>query len=159
MNLVKTEYFRDLDKLITESIFVGNGIIDFESERRENMLTISISFEIAKECKVSDFLVFFKKLVENRKKQLEPYFNRRMIFYVWFDEQAAQLRFNCISAEHKIPPFDAEIQLVALDEIITDFLNSKYLEGIPLEGCSLLNHELEEQKTIDVILKIYYKLL
>ncbi len=43
MNLVKTEYFRDLDKLITESIFVGNGIIDFESERRENMLTISIS--------------------------------------------------------------------------------------------------------------------
>ncbi len=43
MNLVKTEYFRDLDKLITEPIFVGNGIIDFESERRENMLTISIS--------------------------------------------------------------------------------------------------------------------
>lgn len=82
-----------------------------------------------------------------------------MIFYVWFDEQAAQLQFNCISAEHKIPPFNVKIKLVALDEIITNFLNSKYLEGIPLEGCLLLNHELEEQKTIDVILKIYYKLL
>lgn len=159
MNSAKTEYFRDLDKLITEPIFVGNGIVDFESERRENMLTISISFEIAKECKVSDFLVFFERLIENRKKQLELYFDRRMIFYVWFDEQAAQLRFNCISIEHKIPPFDVEIKLVELDEIITDFLNSKYLEGIPLKECSLLNHELEERKTIDVILKIYYKLL
>lgn len=57
---MKIEYFRNLDELITEPIFVGNGIVDFESERRENMLTISISFEIAKECKVSDFLVFLK---------------------------------------------------------------------------------------------------
>lgn len=57
MNSMKIEYFRNLDELVTEPIFVGNGIVDFENERRENMLTISISFEIAKECKVSDFLV------------------------------------------------------------------------------------------------------
>ncbi|AJR14488.1 hypothetical protein LEP1GSC034_1170 [Leptospira interrogans str. 2003000735] len=41
-----------------------------------------------------------------------------MIFYVWFDEQAAQLRFNCISAEHKIPPFNVEIKLVALMKLL-----------------------------------------
>ncbi|MCH1910889.1 hypothetical protein L9Z41_15350 [Leptospira noguchii] len=82
-----------------------------------------------------------------------------MIFYVWFDEQAAQLRFNCISIEHKIPPFDVEIKLVELDEIITDFLNSKYLEGIPLGECSSLNCESEKQETIGFILKVYYKLL
>lgn len=159
MSSAKAEYLRDLDKFIIEPIFVGNGISDFEREISENMLAISISFEIAKECKVTDFLDFFERLIQNRRKQLEAYPDRRMLFYVWFDEQAAQLRLSLISAEHKVPPFGAEIRLAALDEIITDFLRSKYLAGIPLSEFSIADPESETREPFDLILKVYYILI
>ncbi|WP_036043359.1 hypothetical protein [Leptospira alstonii] len=82
-----------------------------------------------------------------------------MLFYVWFDEQAGQLRLNLISAEHNVPPFGTEIKPIALDEIITDFLSSKYLEGIPLSEFSSGNFESEAKETPRLILKVYYIVL
>ncbi|EMJ67482.1 hypothetical protein LEP1GSC051_1754 [Leptospira sp. P2653] len=63
---------------------------------------------------------------------------------------------SLISAEHKVPPFGAEIRLAALDEIITDFLRSKYLAGIPLSEFSIADPESETREPFDLILKVYY---
>ena len=54
-----------------------------------------------------------------------------LIYYLWFDEQAGQLRFNFINSNHDKLPFGCKLVFVDSEkEIIDDFLNSNYLDGI-----------------------------
>ncbi|MCB0752471.1 MAG: hypothetical protein KDC52_13445 [Ignavibacteriae bacterium] len=78
-----------------------------------------------------------------------------MLFYVWFDEQASQLRLNLISAEHTIPPFGAEVKHAPLQEIISDFLTSEHLEGIPLTESSQNESDFINTESSKYILKVY----
>ncbi|WP_210190653.1 hypothetical protein [Paenibacillus uliginis] len=66
-----------------------------------------------------------------------------MIFYLWFDQLACQIRFNLISVLHKKLPFQCDVEIVEhMDDIILTFLNSPFHDGIPIEG---YNDNIEEE--------------
>ena len=53
-------------------------------------------------------LILFERIIENRQQQLDQAnTDHGMIFYLWFDELALQLRFNLISDAHERLPFGA----------------------------------------------------
>lgn len=41
-----------------------------------------------------------------------------MLFYAWFDEQAAQIRISAVSQSHKKLPFRCELNQVTLNELV-----------------------------------------
>ncbi|AOZ90756.1 hypothetical protein [Paenibacillus crassostreae] len=57
-----------------------------------------------------------------------------MIFYLWFDWMASQLRFNLISNVNEHLPFQCEIEILdSMEEIINEFLEWPFLMGYLLK--------------------------
>ncbi|MEC0208720.1 hypothetical protein ABEX47_08375 [Paenibacillus ehimensis] len=132
----KEYYFKNLEAIITDIIFFGNSEQDLNEETINNMWRISLDLELVKTIKVGDYREFFLKVIQNRQEQVfrSPW-NHGMIFYLWFDPLACQLRFNLISALHGRLPFQCNLEFVEnMDEIIIDFLNSPFHNGLPLQG-------------------------
>ena len=129
------------------------------SVRIANTWSISISNELGTQLGVKDFIDFFGKVISNRSKQIQISKNHTgMIFYVWFDWQAAQLRFNLISDYDSKLPFGYEIETVDnLEPIIEEFLSFRYHDGFQDEDVSIEDEEIEEQKS--KLLKVFiYKI-
>jgi len=76
------------------------------------------------------------KVVENRQQQLDQgNSNHGMIFYLWFDEQALQLRFNLISDFHERLPFTCQLNVLPTPGPILDrYLHYPYHEMIPWDA-------------------------
>ena len=156
----KQEYFEDLKEIITDKIYIGNSVIELDEEIRNNEWLISMSQELCEITKKEDFLEFFEAVIENRKEQvLNSNKNHGIVFYLWFDEQACQLRFNLISDFHKELPFGCKLKIIDNpDEIIEDFLNVNYHNGIPLEDFVDVTEENDNNKEIEeteYVLKVY----
>ncbi|WP_156995933.1 hypothetical protein [Paenibacillus stellifer] len=84
--------------------------------------------------RVEDFLLFFDKLIENRQRQIMESNNQQgMIFYLWFDWMASQLRFNLIFRVHERLPFQFELELIEnMEPILKEFIEFPYLNGLPI---------------------------
>jgi hypothetical protein len=82
-----------------------------------------------------------------------------LIFYTWFDAQASQLKFNFINSNHVKLPFRTLINLVQSEnEIIQDFLNSKYHNGIPFKELEKVESD-EENNNNKYVVKAYKEIL
>lgn len=70
---------------------------------------------------LSDKLVdIFYRIIDNRLNQLD---GNSVLFYLWFDEQANQLRFSSISNVHDSLPFAAKINSdISLKSIVDQFI-------------------------------------
>lgn len=93
-------------------------------------------------------------MIKNRISQLDKSDKSiDLIFYSWFDEQAGNLNFNFINSGQENLPFKSELEFVdSLDSIISDFLDSKYIDGIPLDELEDVTDTNEET---DFKLKVY----
>ncbi|NER17539.1 hypothetical protein GWK10_09980 [Spongiivirga citrea] len=79
-----------------------------------------------------------------------------MIFYLWFDEQAGQIRFNLINENHSKLPFTSKVEFAENQKIIiSDFLESEYLNGIPFSELDEKNLTIDREN----ITKVYKELL
>jgi hypothetical protein len=92
-------FFEQLAPIITDTLYIGVDKADLEKEIRQNMWTISASEEDRLTASVDDFERFISAVIENRYKQIQAS-DHGMIFYLWFDTQASQLRFCLISDFH-----------------------------------------------------------
>jgi len=156
----KQEYFDDLKEILTDEIYMGDSITELNNEISNNLWLISMPQELCSVTDKKDFLDFFEAVIENRKEQVaNPDKNHGMIFYLWFDSQACQLRFNLISDFHKKLPFGCKLEIIDnFDEIIDEFFNNKYHDGLPLGNCVDTTEENDNKKEIDeseYILKVY----
>ena len=94
MNKLQQEikYFHDLEEIVTDPLLIDSGKMEFE-----NMWSISINSELADTITVEDLSIFFEKVISNRKAQAKTLnLATNLLFYLWFDEQASQLRFIII---------------------------------------------------------------
>ncbi|WDH96910.1 hypothetical protein PUW24_22645 [Paenibacillus urinalis] len=151
----KEQYFKNLEDVITDPIFIGTSIHDLNKEISNNMWAISLEEEIAKELRIEDFLNFFNRLLANREYQVRKANKKQgMIFYLWFDAMASQLRFNLISGDHGQLPFKCELELIDhMVPILEDLLASPYLNGLFTEDDS------DDTSDRPYKLKVYKKLL
>ena len=129
----KNEFFHDLEEIVVDPLFIGDSKDDIDQEILNNTWSISVSNELSIQLSVKDFIDFFGEVISNRNKQIKIS-NKGMLFYVWFDWQAAQLRFNLISDYDSKLPLSCEIETIDnLEPIIEEFLSFPYHDGFPVE--------------------------
>lgn len=120
----KEAYFKDLESIVTEPVYLTASLDELEKEVAENMWSIGVSKELAGAISLEEVQAFLQRVKRNRQAQLAQHgWPGELRYYLWHDVQAGQLRFNFISALHEALPFAAPID-VCTDEapIIRDWL-------------------------------------
>lgn len=128
--------FEDYETFFKEDLLITGLPEDLDNEIIQNMGCLGLSMDYSEGVTVQNYLDFFRELNIIHLRQLNVLAAKKqqvrgMLFYVWSDEQAGQLRFNYISDCHTNLPFGAEINLSELETVIAGFLKSHYLNGIP----------------------------
>lgn len=104
-------------------------------EARDNLRRFSLTFEQRGRLTVADLAEFVESYASVKKQQLiGSHPGRIMLLYVWFDELAGTLCIGSVSDNPgRVLPFACQIDGRAkLATVLDAFLNSSYLEGIPL---------------------------
>lgn len=145
-NMDKNEFFHSLEEIVVDPLFIGESLQDLDEETTNNTWSISISKELATEILVEDFIDFFQRVMSNRREQIRSSNNRDgMLFYIWFDWQSAQIKFNLLSDYDTALPFGCEIEITnKLEPIIVEFLRFPYHDGFPFEEVRDDDEKMEE---------------
>ncbi len=163
-SMSKEEYFNHYESYITEKIFLTDETSQVENEIYENMLSFSISKKNLAELKVTDFKRFLSRIKENRKSQLNVSQTiSDIIYYIWHDEMAGQLRVNFINSYHSDLPFGADLEFTSNEvDIIDEFLNSEYLSEITWDKLSDDTEDPENKERTEISdfkLKVYKEII
>lgn len=158
----KIDYFNDLLSQISEPIYLTDKTDEINEEIKYNHWQLTFPIWIASQMTATDFLEFIQKVKDGYKKQLsDSKIEIDLIFYMWFDEMAGQLRFNFINSNHDKLPFGCKLKYTQEpEEIINQFLNSKYLDGIPLNELETIvtqeeTEGVEKGLKKDFVLSVY----
>ena len=145
---------------MSDTIFIGSTPDDLAAETACNMWRISLSQEETAALTTKDIVAFLDQVIENRRQQLDrAQVGHGLVFYLWFDAQAGQLRFNVISDFHSRLPFESRVNYVATPESIVErFLRDPYHDGIPIGevdeeaagACSRIVDEPTQPHVVDV---------
>jgi len=159
--MTKEIYLNSLEDIIQDDLFITDNIELLNNEISTNCWSISIDQETVVLLTIQDLELFLNRVKENRLIQLkQSKLNIGLIFYLWFDEQSSQLKFNFINSNHKALPFKAKIELVSTSaDIIQDFLNSKHHDGIPWDELKDVNDESIDDYNDKFIVKVYKELI
>jgi hypothetical protein len=155
-------FFNSLVEVITDPIYIGLTEDDLDQELKTNTWLISCSQEETIHLTSEDFKQFFDAVIENRKQQIQTSgLDHSMLFYLWYDAQAVQLRFSIISDFHAKLPFRATLNIVpSMDLIIEKLLLSHHHDGIlwqelkiiDFDAKSLQDKEVDDEK---IVLDVY----
>jgi hypothetical protein len=162
--LIKRATINDITSLksiINSPILItGNNALQNE-ETAENMWWLSVDPDAAKAISINDLVEFVNSLIQKKTQQImEAGVIHSVLFYMWFDEMAAQLRFNIISDLGKKFPFDCRVEILDSPELILeDFLASHYHAGIPWDELEELNDDSDEDEGEPFILRVFVKQL
>jgi hypothetical protein len=142
MSGVPGDWLASYYDVIEARIFIGSTENDLPAEIRTNMWGIALSEQECGYLTTADLLDLLTKVIENRRQQLDQAnSDHGMIFYLWFDEQALQLRFNLISDFHKRLPFACQLNILMTPQPILDrYLRYPYHETMPRDAL----HEVAE---------------
>lgn len=161
INVISIDQVSDLKIILDVPIFIAGSKALQDQETAQNMWAISINSLAKEDILIGDLNKFVDDLVEKRKEQVSQMgIVGRVLFYMWFDEMAGQLRFNTISTiVDRQLPFGCEVAPVkSSDVILKDFLASQYHAGIPWSELEELENNLEENEQ-PFILKMFFEYL
>jgi hypothetical protein len=129
----KTDFFNDLSNQISESLYLTDKTDEVNEEINNNHWILSFPEVMVSQSTTNDFLEFLQKVKDNSKFQLDKsQLDVDLIFYLWFDEMVGQLSFNFINSNHEKLPFSCKLKYTEKpEEIVDQYLKSKYHEGIP----------------------------
>ena len=155
--MTKEEFFENLDEIKSDRIYLTDNLEELNLEIENNHWSIGIDSVTAKQVNTNDLEGFLKEMVQNRTRQLnESDKEIGLLFYAWFDEQSGNLNFNFINSGHKSLPFAAEIMFVdSIETILNDFLNSEYLDGIPMNELEDVSGNSDDNEEREFKLKVY----
>lgn len=156
MSIITIKKILDLEIILESPLFITGDKNLQEQEMLKNMWVLSLDHDLQKALKIDDLIQFIIKLLENKNKQLKQLgIVCPVIFYMWFDEMAAQLRFNIISDFNDELPFECKISIISDPiSILENFLYSFYHEGITWEELEELESEFDEDQT-EFILDVF----
>ncbi|MBN1764533.1 MAG: hypothetical protein JW860_04685 [Sedimentisphaerales bacterium] len=148
-----TKFFEIVETIINDELFIGESENDLNEEMKNNMWHIQITTEQQKLISEDILLESIENIIENRKNQIIfSNKNHGMLFYLWFDEQACQLRFNLISDFHNVLPFKCNYKIINNPlPVLKSFLYAPYHNGIPI---NIEKDDIKEQNKTDKNLEI-----
>ncbi|MBC1374014.1 hypothetical protein HCB45_03510 [Listeria sp. FSL L7-0091] len=144
----KKEFLQELEEIVSDPIFIGKNKSERQKEIDNNMWCISINVKVVEGITLEDLLIFIKRVISNRNEQVQKLkLSKTILFYLWFDAQASQIRFNVISNYDIALPFGCKTTFVDnYDCIIKEFLQTAYHND-----CSYI----DEYTSQDFSLKVY----
>jgi hypothetical protein len=144
--MTKQEFLLELDEIVSAPLFIGKSESDIKEEIANNMWYISISSELASVLTTEDFATFIKKTISNRKAQVMALkATTDTLFYLWFDEQASQIRLNVVSDYGAGLPFGCKVTPInEFYPIIKEFLEHPYHDGIPVEAFTVVDVNFDD---------------
>jgi hypothetical protein len=161
--MTKDKYFNDAESAaVNEKLFITEKTDLLDKEISENLWAFGITQELADRTDPSDFLELFDKIKADRQQQLDNCDKAiNLIYYLWHDEQAGQLRLNFINSNHAQLPFGCELEYIETErEIITAFLKSKYLDDLPMNELEVVDGEDDDIEQEQLFrLKVYTQTL
>jgi hypothetical protein len=160
-NSLRYQDVADLKQIIDNPIFItGNSSLQ-DQEIARNMWCLSIDPDVIKTIAVNDLVDFVSSLLNKRTQQIiDAGVIHPAIFYMWFDEMAAQLRFNIISDFGKKLPFGCQLDIVDSPQpILEDFLASHYHADIPWSELEELHDDLDEDDEKSFISRVFVRQL
>src|SRR5579871_5279412 len=123
MNVIKISEIDQLQDIIDDLLCLS-GVQS--EEIYHNMWCIVLEDDLIKNIEIEQLYSFVNKLIKNREQQLQQNnLHKNVVFYMWFDQQAMQLRFNVITGDIGSLPFGCKIRLLnVVDLILSDFINT-----------------------------------
>lgn len=169
MTINKVDYFNDLERLISEPIFLTDRTDQIDEEIKNNHWVINAPSYIISQLTITDFLEFIQKVKDNYKIHLDnSQLDIDLIFYLWFEEPG-ELCFNFINSNHGQLPFDCKLKFTdKAEEIIEEFFASKYHDQVILmdefeeiSSPEELEEELRREQEIhdNFILTVYNEII
>lgn len=155
----------DLEEIIESPIFIACGKNSLDKEISTNMWAISFDNAIIKQITIDKLLQFTDNLLNQRKQQLSALnVYCGVIFYMWFDEMASQLRFSMISGLNKTLPFGCQLNIVdSRNTILAQFLQSQHNSEIGWDELKEIINQTDEHDDDDpekpFILDVFVKIL
>jgi len=104
------------------------------------------------------FEIFIAVLIDEEKQQIaEMYKSSLATFYMWFDEQASQLRFNIVSGHVTRLPFGCIVEVVNSVEPIWQELKKSYSnQGISWSELEFVEDDEDDMEADkEYTLKVY----
>lgn len=158
MNYIKIKKLSDFSKILDEPIYIAGNTLMLSAEIYNNMWCVGFSESLMKKLKVEDLEEFIGRLIKTRTKQLEDS-GLSAKFYMFYDIQASQLRFNFISYDNKCLPFDCELNLLSSPQpLLKTYLEEEYkyiTEGVTIEY--LDPKDMIEEEEEEIVMDVYYK--
>jgi hypothetical protein len=145
-----------------------NDLLCLSEEQSEeiyhNMWCISLEGDLIEKITLRQLRYFVDTLIENREQQLKNInVHRNAAFYMWFDQQALQLRFNVITGDVNSLPFGCKIRVNNTYEVILDnFINTVRdvaQSGDQIEFCNSEDWEEEGEQEEEYVLDVFVKFL
>src|SRR5687767_7803930 len=99
----KAAFFQSLEGIFEDRIYITASEEELKREIRENMWCIDAiqNQELAILITSQEMTAFLNRVKQNWQRQLqESKIEVDLIYYLWCDEQACQLRFNFINHSH-----------------------------------------------------------
>lgn len=122
--MTKKEFLKDIEDIKSDKLLITDSTDNVDQEIKNNCWSISINDELSNEFSADELASFLKEVKTDRREQLrESKIKVGLIYYLWADGQAGQLRFNFINSNHDKLPFGSQLTLVTMEnEILTDYL-------------------------------------
>jgi hypothetical protein len=157
MNIITISNFDQFSLIINDSLCLSG---DQSEEIYHNMWCITLEDNFIKSIKIQQLEHFISNLIENRKQQLKHInYKKNVVFYMWFDQQALQLRFNIITGDAKSLPFGCTVRLNnTFESILNNFITtvkdvSQHGDQIEFFNNQDEDDEDEEEYVLDVFVK------
>lgn len=153
----KETFLKQLKEFETAELFVTDKTDIVKTEIYNNAVAIGLTKETASQVSTNDIKTFLAKVKSNRQDQLlKSNIQIDLIYYLWYDEMAGQLRFNLINSNHIRLPFTCNLKYVDTEEeIIEDFLKSSYLNGISFNELTDVENDGSENDDTEYYVKVY----
>jgi hypothetical protein len=163
MNYSAIYQHKDLQKIIESPILITGDPLLLNEEIEHNMWALTFDESLIETIEASELELFINQLLQKKSEQLsniDPHLSAT--FYLWFDAQALQLRFNIISATQSNLPFGCKLnQLTSSHNILLNFISTAC--QVAQEGDVIEYFDAEENNEDDndeeFILDVYVETL
>jgi hypothetical protein len=157
INYITIQAINNFDEIINSPVFIDFDKMLQNKEIYENMWVISIDSKILKQLTIECLSTFIDVLLKKRTQQiLQLSLSCPVIFYMWFDEMAAQLRFNIISNLNEKLPFKCKLNIVpSPDSILNQFLISQQHPEISWDELEEVSDDFDDKETDNFVLDVF----
>jgi hypothetical protein len=164
MNYIEINTVLDLQKVIEAPIYISGQEFLLDEEIDINMWAMAFNSDLVQRITTEVLILFLSELLQKRRCQIVQISNIKVLFYMWFDKQALQLRFNLISgANGSSLPFGCKINILdSPNSIFESFIAVARHVAVEGDDIEFIDHDddmSDENEFEGYVLDVYVKVI